>query len=201
MTKMKKIPLICGLLMTMVFILSCNPNGSSMGKTNVTSDSTATDRSFEIGDTNHHKILAMPIVIPEQDFINYAIQKNIKEIVWLKVGLINGDAAIKSHAKMMLKEHAKFNEQIKFWIAKHSNFALPAIDTIQEIYSKNKKGADFNVAWIEKLINDHKELLSNFKNAQTVVKDSALNKIISNTIPIVEAHLAMAKIMQQAQTK
>lgn len=190
-----------GLVLLLAFVFSCNNGNSAPDSVPGNSDSISKDNTKIVVDTTHAPTHAMAVVMPEQDFINYAVPKNTKEIMWLKAGLVKGDAAIKAHSKMMLKDHNNLAEAIKNWMSNNKNITMPAVDTAGEVNINNKIGNDWNSAWIDKAVKDHNEILSNLKNAQTVVKDSSLNKIISNTIPIVESHLAMSKKMQDMQPK
>lgn len=190
-----------GLVLLLAFVFSCNNGNSAPDSVPGNSDSISKDNTKIVVDTTHTPTHAMAVVMPEQDFINYAVPKNTKEIMWLKAGLVKGDAAIKAHSKMMLKDHNNLAEAIKNWMSNNKNITMPAVDTAGEVNINNKIGNDWNSAWIDKAVKDHNEILSNLKNAQTVVKDSSLNKIISNTIPIVESHLAMSKKMQDMQPK
>lgn len=190
-----------GLIFLSAIVFGCHNGDSAPNTVPGNSDSISKDNTKIVVDTNQIPTHAMAVILPEQDFINYAVPKNTKEIIWLKAGLVKGDAAIKAHSKMMLKDHNNLADAIKTWMGKNKGITMPAIDTAGEVNINNKIGNDWNSAWIDKAVKDHNEILANLKNAQTVVKDSALNKIISNTIPIVESHLAMSKKMQDTQPK
>ncbi len=138
---------------------------------------------------------------PEQDFINYAVPKNTKEIMWLKAGSMKGNKEIKDHSVMMLKDHNKLAMEIKTWMSSHSNIMMPSFDTANEVNINDKMGNEWNKAWVEKSIADHNEILDHLKSAKTAVTDADLNKIISNTIPVVESHLSMSKMMMEGVNK
>ena len=138
---------------------------------------------------------------PEQDFINYAVPKNTKEIMWLKAGTLKGNKEIKDHSVMMLKDHNKLAMEIKGWMSSHTNIMMPVLDTANEVNINDKMGNDWNKAWVEKSIADHVEILDHLKSAKTSVTDGDLNKIITNTIPVVESHLGMSKMMMDGVNK
>lgn len=190
-----------GMLTAAVILFSCHSNDTTQNTVAGNSDSVSKDNTRAVIDTSHTSTQPMVVVLPEQDFINYAVPKNAKEILWLKAGLSKGNAAIKQHSKLMLKDHNKMGEQIKAWMAKNSTIKMPALDTANEVSINNKLGDDWNRAWVDKSFADHNELLSHLKSAQTVVKDAALNNIITAAIPVVEGHLAMVKKMQQSLPK
>ena len=191
---------IYGLLIISSAIFSCHTN-SNAPVVSGNSDLTIRNNAIIIADTSSTATQEMAIVIPEQDFINYAVPKNTKEIIWLKAGLEKGDEAIKKQSKRMLKDYTQLGEQIKAWMIKNPTITIPAMDISSEINIKNKIGKDWNTAWVDKIVSDQRELLSNLKNAQSVVKNSALHQIISKAIPIVETHFATTKKMQDAAFK
>ena len=182
-------------------LFSCHSGDTTPTSTSGNSDSTSKDNTNVVVDTSHATTHAMPVVQPEQEFINYAVPKNTKEIMWLKAGLKNGSAAVKEHSQMMLKDHNKLAEEVKGWLGKNSTITMPALDTAGEVNIGDKKGNDWNKTWIDKSVTDHTEILAHLKDAKAIVKDVALNKIITNTIPVVESHLAMSKKMQESLPK
>ena len=138
---------------------------------------------------------------PEQDFINYAVPANTKEIMWLKAGMTKGNKDTKQHATMMLKDHTKLDATVKGWMSKHSDMIVPTLDTANVVNINDKTGKDWDKAFADKMVDDHKDLLGKLKDAKEKVKDADLNKIISNTIPVVQSHLDMSKMMAEKMKK
>src|SRR5258706_460500 len=60
----------------------------------------------------------------------------------------------------------------------------------------DKTGADWDKAWADKMVDEHNELLDKLQSAKSYIGDSALNKLIINTIPVVASHLSIAKNLQ-----
>ena len=135
---------------------------------------------------------------PEQSFVNYAVPGNTLEIVWLRAGMtMTTNKEIKSHAKMMLKDHEQLDTKVKNYISKNGgSLNVPPVDTANTVTINDKTGKDWDKAWVDKMVEDHSGLLDRLKSSQKEVKDSALLTLINNTIPVVESHLAMAKSMQ-----
>jgi putative membrane protein len=133
----------------------------------------------------------------EQEFVNYAVPGNTKEIIWLEAGIKNGqNKELKNHAKMMLKDHQKLDETVKRYLSYHSGLAVPAVDTSNVVNITAKKGKEWDKAWADKMVDDHSDLLGKLKQSQSDVKDTALLSIINSTVPVVESHLTMAKNLQ-----
>ncbi len=196
---MKLLNFSAALLATSFFLYSCN-DGNKTVTSETTKDSLAMTTPG-IGDTSTtgKKTNPSSATSPEQEFINYAVPKNTKEIIWITAGTMKGDKEIKKHSVMMLKDHNKLAMEIKTWMGNHTNIMMPALDTANEVNINNKMGNEWNKAWVEKMIADHVEILEKLKSAKTSVADADLNKIISNTIPVVESHLSMSKMMATAK--
>jgi predicted outer membrane protein len=135
--------------------------------------------------------------IAEQDFVNYAVPGNTKEIIWLKAGIAKSkNKEIKKHASMMLADHEKLDATVKTYLGNHSALSVPSVDTSNVVNINDKKGSAWDSAWTNKMVEDHGELLTKLENSQKNVKDTALLSIINSTIPIVESHLAMVKAVK-----
>src|SRR6185436_16156681 len=115
---------------------------------------------------------------PEQDFLNFAVPANAKEIIWLKAGQAKGSSGIKEHSKMMLADHKKLETTVKNYMSGKTNLTMPVLDTANTVNINDKTGTDWDKAWADKMVDDHNALLEKLKKAQTDVKDADLNKII-----------------------
>lgn len=178
-------------------IYSCNSETSS---TSASMDTSGSDKPAAM-DTSH--ITEAPGATattgssPEQDFLNFAIPANAKEIIWLNAGLAKGTSKdIKAHAAMMLKDHKKLGATVKEFMSKKSNYTMPELDTANTVNIDDKTGADWDKAWTNKMVDDHNALLDKLKKAQDDVKDEDLKKIVTTTIPVVESHVTMVKDAQ-----
>jgi putative membrane protein len=188
---MKGLISVAGVFSLMILLGACGNNASN---SNSTDSSTAkTDTATTAQNTQPQQTKS-----PEQDFVNYAVPANTTEIVWLKEGIAkSGSPEIKSHAKMMLKDHQQLDEKVKSYLTtKGTSLTVPPVDTTNAVNINDKKGKDWDKAWVDKMVDDHSHLLDKLKSSQNDVKDSSLLALINNTIPTVESHLAMAKKMK-----
>ena len=178
-------------------IYSCN-NGETKTTTG-NSDSSAKDATTVATDTlkTAPTTASTSSSSAEQDFINYVVPANTKELIWLNAGLKNGANDIKEHSKMMIKDHTKMGAEVKAWLSKNSTVTAPVVDTAGVVDINDKKGEDWNKAWADKMVSDHKDLLDKLDKAKKDVKDSALAKIITGAIPVVTGHLAMANMVKE----
>ena len=174
------------LLSFISFLFACNNSSEQNGSKDTTSSS-VTDTTNALSKTT----------AGEQNFINYAVPGNTKEIIWLKAGIQHSqNKALKEHAMMMLKDHLQLDSTVKSYLSSHSTLSVPTVDTTNAVDIGNKKGAAWDKAWADKMVNDHSDLLNKLKNSQNEIKDSALLNIVNGTIPVVESHLKMAQDLQ-----
>jgi len=171
-------------------MFACNGNGG-----NSTSDSTAA--KMDTGKTDTTNTMSQNKSSGEQDFINYAVPANTKEIIWLQAGVKQGqNKDLKNHAKMMLKDHQQLDQTVKNYLSSHNNLSVPTVDTSNVVGLQDKKGKDWDKGWADQMVSDHSDLLVKLKQSQNDVKDTALASIINNTIPVVDSHLQMVKSLQ-----
>jgi putative membrane protein len=169
---------------------ACNGGGG-----NATSDSTTAKTDSTKADTM--ATANRRVTSGEQDFINYAVPANTKEIIWLRAGIKQGqNKDLKNHAKMMLKDHQKLDATVKNYLSSHNNLSVPTVDTSNVVGLQDKKGKDWDKGWADQMVSDHSELLTKLKQSQNDVRDTALASIINNKIPVVDSHLQMAKTVQ-----
>ena len=185
---------------TTLFLASCN--GDSSTSTSNTVDSTKDKSLSDAGakmDTKDTGMIksAATTANTNQHALDYAVPKNTKEILWLQAGIDRGtNPEIKQHAKMMMVDHKNLAEKVGALIAK-KNYTKPFVDTTNEVNINNKSGADWDKAWISKMIVDHTEILAMFGKAKESVTDADLKEIITNTIPVVQKHLDMARVLDK----
>ncbi|MFD2965433.1 MULTISPECIES: DUF4142 domain-containing protein [Olivibacter] len=102
------------------------------------------------------------------------------------------DAKVKEFGAMMVKDHSKANEELKALAAK-KNIALPAAPAeekqkkMQEISAKT--GADFDKAYVEEMLADHKKDVTLFEEASNRVQDPEMKQFIDKTLPVLRTHL------------
>ena len=179
-----------GLLLTAgMFFLSCNDNSKST--TTSSADSTANQDRMA---TNNPP--AATVENADQETINYAVEKNTKEMMWLQAGIDRGTSKeLKDHARMMLADHKKLDGEVKA-LAGSKNWQLPTVDTANVVDLNKDAGNDWDKAWTDKMVDEHEDLLSKLKDSETDVKDADLKALVTKTIPVVQGHLDMAKKMK-----
>ncbi len=102
------------------------------------------------------------------------------------------DPKVKDFAAMMIADHTKANEELKA-LAGIKGITLPAAPSEEmqkEAADINAKtGKDFDKAYIDQMVKDHKKTVELFEDGQKNVKDAELKAFIDKTLPVLRTHL------------
>jgi putative membrane protein len=108
---------------------------------------------------------------------------------------------VKDFGDMMVMDHTKANDEMK-QIAAAKKITLP--DSVASEEKKlmadlsEKKGADFDKAYVNAMVDDHKADIKAFEEARKKVTYPELQAFIDKTLPVLHKHLdAIQKIHDQ----
>lgn len=142
--------------------------------------------------------------LSDQDkmFADAAAKGGMMEVMVGKLAAMNAEsAAVKSLGEMMVKDHSKANDELKKW-AMTVGYTLPAaMDADQQkMYDdlKAKKGKDFDKAYTDLMVSDHKEDIAVFKKEASAGSEASLKSFAGNTLPTLEHHLMEAEKAKSA---
>jgi putative membrane protein len=133
----------------------------------------------------------------DASFIKEAAQGGLMEV---KLGQTAKDHAqnadVKNYGEMLVKDHSKANEKLSQLASqKGVNLAKEMepkhTDMIKDM--ENKQGADFDRAFIEHAIKDHRKDISKFERASRDLGDSELKAFATETLPTLRHHLDEAE--------
>lgn len=132
----------------------------------------------------------------DKNFADAAAKGGMMEVMLGEYAEMNGaNAKIKAFGKMMTEDHGKANAELKSWAAS-ANYVLPtALDEDQQKKVddlKMKKGADFDKAYIDMMVSDHKKDIADFKK-QANDGTGDLKSFAAKTVPTLEHHLQSAE--------
>ena len=103
---------------------------------------------------------------------------------------------LKGFGAMMVADHGKAGDKLK-QIAAAKNIVLPAnlSDAAQkDLESLSKKsGKDFDKAYINLMLDDHKDDIDKFKKGSDDLKDADLKSFATETLPVLQMHLDSIK--------
>jgi putative membrane protein len=111
------------------------------------------------------------------------------------------NAQVKDFGAMMVKDHAKANAEMKD-LAGSKKIVLPnsLSNEDQKLKTRlaSKSGADFDKAYVDAMVDDHKKDIKAFEEARHKVKYPEMQAFIDKTLPVLRMHLqAIQKIHAQ----
>ncbi|MGN6641359.1 MAG: DUF4142 domain-containing protein [Mucilaginibacter sp.] len=145
------------------------------------------------------KSLVMKVTKPDAKFAVEAANGGLAEVELGKLAQQKAsDQQVKDFGSMMVSDHSKANDQMKT-IAQNKGITLPTTLSNDEQKLKDelsaKSGKDFDKAYVQAMIKDHKEDIKSFKDASQSLKDPDLKSFATNTLPVLQKHLdAIEKI-------
>jgi putative membrane protein len=134
------------------------------------------------------------------EFVTKAADGGMMEVELGKLAQTNaGSTAVKDYGKMLEEDHSKANAELKS-IAAAENISCPAsMSEMHNMHVKElaaKKGADFDKAYINMMVEDHNKDIAEFKTAAKSNSDAKVKEFASKTLPTLENHLAKAKAIK-----
>ncbi len=103
---------------------------------------------------------------------------------------------VRELGKMMADEHGKANDELKA-LAMQKNITLPTAmsDDHQNKYKDMaaKKGADFDKAYAEMMVEDHKDDIEMYQKQANNGKDADFKTFAAGKVPVLQHHLQMAE--------
>ena len=103
---------------------------------------------------------------------------------------------VKDFGAMMVKDHSKANDELK-QLAMSKNVSLPDAplpkhqDEIDKL--KEKSGTDFDKAYMDMMVSDHKKDIDMFQDAVDHNDDADVKAFASKTLPVLQGHLQAAE--------
>ena len=143
---------------------------------------------------------------PKNDAEIFALisQSNDAEVSSSELATKNAsNAQVKAFARQMIADHAAMKKQ---GTALSKTLGVSPTDSTQEKQDamndqlddlKDKKGADFDKAYMDMQVQAHQKTLDDLRSFQAKAQNAELKTMITNAIPKVEAHLQKAQQLQQ----
>lgn len=139
------------------------------------------------------------------DDVKFATAAASGGIMEIELGKLCADKAltepVKSFGKMMVDDHSNINYDLS-GIAAGKNMVLPTSMSTKDQHMvddlKRKSGTDFDKAYINMMVDDHKEDIRDFKKESVDGKDPEISSFALRTLPILQKHLDAAKAAQDA---
>ncbi len=180
---MKKIAFNCMLAVMLCAAAACNT-------TNDSTDTAEEQNEEQFGEARED----------DTEFAVAAANGGMMEVQMGELAQKNGSSqAVKDFGRMMVEDHGKANEELKS-LAQQLNITLPTSmgEDKQEKYNElaNKTGREFDQAYADLMVKDHKEDIEAFKEEAQEGRIPELKNWAAGKVPVLEMHLQKAQAMQ-----
>lgn len=175
---------VCTIALGMFALQACN-NGAK-------NDSTANaDSANNAKDTSTTSRLAV-----NTDDSNFAVEAASGGLAEVELGKLAQtkatNAQVKEFGTMMVDDHTAANNEL-MELAKLKNISLPSVPGEDEQKVKDdlvqKSGKDFDKAYVDAMIDDHKKDIKLFSDEMKSAKDLDIKAFASKTLPVLQKHL------------
>ncbi|MCW3110263.1 MAG: outer membrane protein-like protein [Segetibacter sp.] len=205
---MKKIMMPLCLMAFLSLGVGCNSNKSSETSSSDSSTmmNTSTDTSTTSSSTTAPTTSGQDTSMgADRDFVMDAASGGLMEVELGKLAQANAASAqVKEFGKMMVTDHSKANTELK-GVASTKNITVPATPMEKQQKHiddlKTKKGADFDKAYVDMMVDDHKEDISKFEDEANKGHDADVKAFAAKTLPVLNKHLEHIKKIQDAMKK
>ena len=145
--------------------------------------------------------LAADVERSDKSFITNAYEDGLAEV---KLGEMakgkSANADVKAFGEHMATDHGKANAELKALadskkVAVASDVTMVAKGKAKLLDAKS--GADFDKAYAEGMVNDHKKAVALFEKNANEAKDAEVKAFAAKTLPTLKAHLSMAEELQK----
>ena len=183
---------------TMITLIGAACNNSSTDSVEK-ADSTNKARLDSSADTSNKTAIAADKETSE--FLVKATDGGIMEVSLGNIAKTKGrNASVKKFGEMMIEDHEKANAKIKdLAAARHVEVPARVSDDKADMIKKlnTKDGKDFDKAYIDMMVDDHKEDIKEFEDAGNKINDTEVKQFINSTLPVLRKHLDSCTAIQQ----
>ena len=190
---MKKITLPVCLAAFLALGIGCGSNQSS-DTTSITdtTKTTTTESTATMTDTSTANAKDTSMA-GDKNFVMEAASGGMMEVELGKIAQSNASSAkVKEFGKMMVTDHTKANNELKAVAAKNNITVPPAPAEKEQSHIdelKGKKGADFDKAYVDMMVDDHKTDISKFEDEAKNGTDADVKAFATKTLPVLNKHL------------
>ncbi len=160
---------------------------------------TASDSVEQATDVND---TAATVREQDADFAVKAADAGLAEVELAKLALEKASSPqIKEFSRKIVDDHGRANEELAA-IATQHNITLPPVaseDRVEEQRElREKSGADFDEAYIDRMLRDHDKTVSLFEDASSDVRNADLQAFAAKTLPVLKRHHEEARLLRDS---
>jgi putative membrane protein len=130
-------------------------------------------------------------------FVTEAAEGGMAEVEMGKLATEKASSSdVKQFGQRMVDDHTKANDELKS-LASKNGWNLPAGIGAKNQAEKDRlsklSGAEFDRAYMKRMVTDHKKDVGEFQKEANSAKDSDLKNFASKTLPTLQEHLRLAE--------
>ena len=161
--------------------------------------------SAEIAEDQNEEKFDSTKVEDDTEFAVKAADGGMLEVKLGELAQSNGSSAeVKKFGQQMITDHGKAGSELQS-LAQQKNISIPGTlsDDNQKKYDDlaTKTGSDFDKAYSEFMVKDHKEDIDMFQDEADNGKDAELKSWAAEKLPTLKHHLMMAEEAEKAAKK
>ncbi len=204
---MKKLSI--ALMLAASTFIGCNGNNGDNGSgttdtsnTNSSKSTTDSTRGDKPGDNSSART-STPPGQESKDFVTKAASGGMLEVQLGQLAQQNAKSQrVKDFGSMMVTDHSKANDELKSLAASNnitiSSTLLPPHQQHIAMMSK-MKGTDFDKHYMDMMVNDHKEDISDFKKEANSSNKDVFKNFAGKTLPVLQKHLDSAQAIHSSK--
>ena len=176
-------------------------NNSQPDSTTAAKDS----NSNKMSDSSSTNAMASTVSKSDEKFAVDAADGGMTEVKAGQMAEMKGMAKdVKDYGKMMVEDHTKLADKLKS-IATTKNITLPGTvsnDSQKDLDDLDKKtGKDFDKAFLDMMVSDHKKVISAFEDEAKNGSDADIRAFADSSLHILHNHLDEAQKCQKMEKK
>jgi putative membrane protein len=139
----------------------------------------------------------------DKTFVMKAAQGGMAEVELGQLATQNAQSdQVKQFGQRMVDDHTKANDQLK-QVAQQKGLTIPTDLSAKDKADKDRlsklKGEQFDRAYMQHMVMDHKKDVAEFQKESTSGKDNDVKNFASQTLPILQDHLKQAQQVNKAE--
>jgi putative membrane protein len=186
-------------------ISACGGNQSSENNQDSSTTSVSADTTVSNAGATASSTPSDTSMKADRDFVMEAASGGLMEVTLGKLAESNAASAqVKEFGRMMVTDHSKANTELKAVAAKKNLAVSPTpLEKQQKKIDdlKTKKGADFDKAYVDLMVDDHKEDIDKFKDEAEKGNDTDIKAFAAKTLPVLNKHLEHIQKIQDGMKK
>jgi putative membrane protein len=154
-------------------------------------------QSGTMGNENTKSTANGGVATKDNHFMQKAAQGGMAEVELGQLAQQNGQSQeVKDFGKKMVDDHGKANDELK-QVASQQGVSLPTTMDAKDQALKDKlskmQGAEFDKAYMQAMVKDHKKDVAEFKKEANSGNNQSVKDFAGKTLPTLESHLQMAE--------